>query len=106
LIDSFNSSDVPVEVGVGTHLVTAKRWCLIEVFKITLTDVRGVQIPVQFEIDGEAEATARWLADEVARLKDSESGGWRRGSGRSLIVKLPRTVIDASTHRRIGAFRR
>jgi hypothetical protein len=68
-------ADLPVEVAKGTLFVTRETAMPYGVFAMSLTNVRGVLIPVHFEIDGEVEATARWLADEVARQKPWERSG-------------------------------
>jgi hypothetical protein len=68
--------ELPVDVAEETLFVTRETEVPYGVFAMSLTGERRALIPIHFEIDGDVEATARWMADEVVRQEP-----WNRARG-------------------------
>jgi hypothetical protein len=65
-------ADLPVTVEEGMLFATRETEVPYGVFAMSTTGERRVLIPVHFEIDGDGEATAKWVADEVCRQRPWE----------------------------------
>jgi hypothetical protein len=66
-------ADLPVDVAEGTLFVTRETEVPYGVFAMSLTGSRRALIPVHFEIDGDVDETAGWLAEEVRRQRPWET---------------------------------
>jgi hypothetical protein len=65
-------ADLPVSIAEGTLFVTRETEVPYGVFAMSLNGSRRALILVHFEIDGDVEITAAWMADEVRRQRPWE----------------------------------